>query len=59
MRFSQQVKDIKEMVNNNDLILVLQEYPIQRLHIKQKVFVTLLKNKDFFAISLLNLIRMV
>lgn len=59
MRFLQQVKNIKKMVNNSDLILVLQEYPIHRLSLKQKIFVILLKNKSYFIISLLNLIGMV
>lgn len=59
VKFSQQVKNIKKIVNNDVLTLTLQEYPVQRLALRQRIFVVLLKSKSYKIISLLNLIGMV
>lgn len=59
LKFTQQIKNIRKMVNNDVLTLALREYPVKRLALKQRIFVILLKNKSYNMISLLNLIGMV
>ncbi len=54
-----QFAGIKDIVNNKKLQVVIKEYPIDALPYKQRLFIKLIKSKNSYCLTLLNIGRIV